>query len=186
MAGINSRKKGNKNERTAAAMVSTWTGRKFARTPSSGGLQWKASFVKGDIICSEDSHYCPLCFEIKAHKEIDFSHLLNPKIKNVKILEFWAQCTRDAEKCKKLPILMMRYDNMPKDFFFIGIPLNFWATYHSNNGLEVMDFTTIKYRGRKDRIAFLRSDEFLSIPYKNFRIAAKIYLKSLYKNGKTK
>ena len=43
MAGINSRSKGNRAELIAAKVMEVWAGKKFARVPSSGGLQWKTS-----------------------------------------------------------------------------------------------------------------------------------------------
>lgn len=175
---MNSRAKGNRNERVGAGLMTTWTKRKFERTPSSGGLQWKSSFSKGDIVCTKEGHYFPFCVEIKAHKEIDFSHLLNPKVKNIKILEFWAQCKRDATKCNKIPLLMMRYDMMPKEFFFIGVPQEFAKAIHH---LLPKDFTSLRYHNYKtnDPIMFLRSDEFFKISYKETKLIAKEYLKPL-------
>lgn len=175
--GINSRRKGNKNERIAAALFTTWTKRKFERTPSSGGLQWKGSFAKGDIVCTVDRHYCPFCVEIKAHKEIDFSHLMIPGIKNVKIFEFWKQCRRDARKAKKLPLLLMRYDRLPKAFFFTAMPLDFWfAVKHL--------FPNVKYLHFQDFInpafAVISSIDFFKVDYKTIRRLTKTYLR----NGK--
>lgn len=173
--GINSRSKGNKNERVAAALVTKWTKRKFERTPSSGGLQWNASFSKGDIVCTVDKHYCPFCFEVKAHRDIDFSHLLVPGIKNIKIAEFWAQACRDALSCEKIPILMMRYDRLPKEFFFIAIPQYFANTL----GLKSTKTIRIEYTGASQAmdICILSSNEFFSLPYKQVRKLAKLQLK---------
>lgn len=169
---MNSRNKGNRNERGAAALITTWTGRKFERTPSSGGLQWKASFSKGDIVCTVEGHRFPFCVEVKAHREIDFSHLLNPKVKNVKVLEFWAQCLRDAEKCDKVPMLLMRYDMMPKNFFFLVLPTEF---YGKLIGPRLLGTTTIKYKG-KYNLTIIPSDQFFRFSYKEIKLLAKEYL----------
>lgn len=172
---MNSRNKGNRNERGAASLITAWTSKKFERTPSSGGLQWKSSFSKGDIVCTVEGHRFPFCVEVKAHKEIDFSHLLNPKIKNIKIIEFWEQCLRDATSCNKIPLLMMRYDMMPKDFFFIGIPIPFFACL---KGLRLVGTTNLSYKG-KYNIMFMRSDEFFGFNYKEVKELAKQYLNGI-------
>lgn len=123
---INSRSKGCKNERKAAKLIEVWTNKKFARTPSSGGLNWKTSNTRGDIVCTTEGHYFPFCVEVKAHREINFAELLMPQKKGVKIQEFWDQATRDAEKCNKIPLLLMRYNRMPSDLFFAAIPKKTW------------------------------------------------------------
>lgn len=175
--GINSRNKGNRNERMGASLLTTWTKRKFERTPSSGGLNWKASFSKGDVVCTKEGHYFPFCVEIKAHKEIDFSHLLNPKIKNVKVLEFWAQCKRDAEKCNKVPMLMMRYDNMPKGLFFIVLPVDFTKSVNMFLRMTHLKTTLTLWDRNKDIVlSIMPSTEFFAMPYKTIKLAAKTYL----------
>lgn len=115
---MNSRRKGAKNEREVAKALKDWTGKEFAKTPASGGLQWKTANSKGDVVCTTEGHYFPFCVEAKFHVKIDFSHLLTPGIKNVEILDFWKQCVRDAKKCKKVPMLLMRYNLLPKGFGF--------------------------------------------------------------------
>lgn len=171
----NSRNKGNKNERKAAALITAWTKKKFERTPSSGGLQWKASFSKGDIVCTDDKMYFPFCVEVKAHKEIDFSHLLIPGIKNIKIMEFWEQCTRDAKTCNKIPLLMMRYDRLPADFFFVGMPKEYLqfciAPFLSQSKIK----SSIIYGD----IAIIPSDWFFSIPYSRIKNIAKNFARNL-------
>ena len=172
--GINSRSKGNRNERLAASIISNWAKRKFERTPSSGGLQWKASFSKGDIVCTDDRHYFPFCVEVKAHKEINFSHLLIPNIKNVKIFEFWEQCQRDAKNATKIPMLIARYDGLPKGFFFTILPLDFWFEikhlYPNVKYIYFQDFNIPSF-------AILSSFHFFKAPYKEIRKIAKTKLK---------
>lgn len=127
---VNSRRKGKNGERAVAKLLTDWTGSKFASTPASGGLRWQKANVAGDVVCTEEGVYFPFCIEVKFHKEINFSHLLyklritkaNPNGEN-KIDEFWAQATRDAKKANKIPLLFMRYNSMPADFFFIVMKL---------------------------------------------------------------
>lgn len=119
---INSRKKGSKAERDLAKQMSEWTNKKFARTPSSGGLQWGSSFAKGDIVCTTEGHYFPFCIEIKFHHDISVNELLVSRKSKAKISEFWEQCTRDAKEAKKIPLLFMRWNGAPKGTWLILIP----------------------------------------------------------------
>jgi Holliday junction resolvase len=115
---VNSRSKGSKNERKIAHILKEWSGYEFTRTPSSGGLRWqKTNNTAGDIVCTDEFHRFPFCIEGKSYKEINFEHLIYLPKNN--ILEFWAQATADAERAKKLPLLFMRYNGLPKDFYFV-------------------------------------------------------------------
>jgi len=118
---INSKAKGSRNERDICKLFKDWTGYDFARVPSSGGLRWKrVSDTTGDITCTDQKHnrYFNFSIEAKNYKEINFEHLISP-VKNCKILEFWAQAETDAERAKKLPLLFMRYNGLPKGFHFL-------------------------------------------------------------------
>lgn len=176
---INSRSKGNRNERKVAALLKQWTKKDFAKTPASGGLRWKTAMSKGDVICTKEGHYFPFCVEVKAHKEIDFSHLLVPGIKNIKIMEFWEQCSRDANDCNKVPLLLMRYDRLPGEFFFAVIPTSF---YHKFNKLYWLGKKTLSYWDKSTdlKLTFLSSVDLFAMPYKEIKSLAKTYLK----NGK--
>lgn len=176
---INSRTKGNKNERVVAELLTKWTNKPFSRTPSSGGLQWKSSNSKGDVVCTKEGHFFPFCVEVKAHKEIDFSQLLNPKLKNVKVLEFWEQCSRDAKRANKVPLLFMRYNGMPKDFFFVALELNFWKSLFPNLAIALTINTKFEYSNKKEKIhlILLQSTEFINLPYKEIKLLTKKFLK---------
>lgn len=167
---INGRRKGNKAERVAAKLISDWTGHKFERTPSSGGLQWKASHAKGDITAT-DEHRCPFCFEVKSYAKIDFSHLINPKIKNPDILQYWSQASRDAGKVNKIPMLMMRYNGLPKSFYFIVLERRFWKKVR----VELGSFNYLIFSGM-NQLVILPSTEFFKVNYKFIRKIAKTYL----------
>lgn len=167
---INSRKKGAKNERKIADLFTKWTGRKFAKTPASGGLQWKSSFSKGDIVCTKEGHYFPFCLECKAYVKIDFSHLLNPQILNVDILDFWTQCKRDADACNKVPLLFMRYNGLPKDFYFVVMSLSF---ANSIVKLGYIFKTSMGYKGRGVMLMIVTSTDFFKMDYKLVKDNAK-------------
>ena len=106
----NSKSKGNRFERSVCKAFQNWSGYEFSRTPASGGLRWK----KADNISS-------LSIECKSYHDIKFEHLLLG-MKSCKIDSFWNQANRDAERAKKIPVLIMRYNSMPKDeaFFMVN------------------------------------------------------------------
>jgi Holliday junction resolvase len=166
---INSRTKGNKNERDLAKLFEKWSNHKFSRTPSSGGLQWKASNSKGDIVCTDEGYYFPFCIEAKNYKDINFEHLLY--LPKPKILEFWEQAKRDADKAKKIPILTMRYNGMPKDLHFVVVEAKFAMLLFET---EIIDPSLyLKFMSKKHKLAIFNSKDFFSMPYKSVAKLAK-------------
>lgn len=172
MPKINSRSKGNKNERDLAKLFKAWTKKEFARTPSSGGLQWKNSNSKGDIVCTTEGHYFPFCIEAKNYKEINFEHLLY--IQKPKILEFWAQAKRDAEKANKIPLLFMRYNGMPKDFHFVAMETGFYYKAYVPSVTPINPL--IHYHNGKLSLTIMPSPEFFKFSYKKVKLLAKEYI----------
>lgn len=117
----NSKKKGNRFERDVCKFFKEWTGYEFSRTPASGGLRWhKKDDIVSDVICTDEkhSHRFTLAIECKSYKEIKFEQMLLGN-DSCKINHFWEQASRDAERAKKLPMLIMRYNNMPKGEAFV-------------------------------------------------------------------
>lgn len=174
---INSRNKGNRAERVAADLFQKWANKPFSRTPSSGGLQWKSSHVKGDITCTKEGHYFPFCVEIKNHKDIDFNHLLVPKIKHCAILEFWTQCKRDADACDKIPLLLMRYNGLSKDFFFVVLEQSFLKTITALLPNKTMTLLTYHNLATNTELAILRSTGFFKSDYIAIKNLAKKFKK---------
>lgn len=172
----NSRAKGNKGERVAANLFTQWTGRKFSKVPRSGGLHWQKANTIGDIVCTAEGHYFPFVVEVKNHKEINFSQLLVPNLKGVKILEFWSQVTGDAERANKFPILAMRYNGLPKDFFFIVIERKLQNLLQASLGLHMIDLNKSKMTWGK--LVIYPSTEFFKLPYKETKKITKEYLKT--------
>jgi len=116
----NSRNKGSRFERTIAKAWESWTGYKFSRTPGSGGWA-KAKDAMGDLICTDEKHSrrFPFSIECKNYQDIKFEHILLG-LKSCKIMSFWEQAKRDAKRANKIPILIMRYNSMPKgEAFFV-------------------------------------------------------------------
>jgi hypothetical protein len=146
--------------------METWTGKQFARTPSSGGLQWKTSMAKGDIVCTTEGHYFPFCIEAKNHKDINFIHLLTEN-KKVKVLEFWTQCSRDAGLCNKVPLLFMRFNGLKKNLHFIMITQELELT-RKKEPIQFNFEMLIKTPNLELRV--IRSDEFFEkVNYKSLK-----------------
>jgi len=115
--GINSKKKGDKNERQATKWLYLWTGEDFARTPSSGGLRWKNNpSVCGDVVCQNVDFNFPFSVETKHLKTVAYDTILRS---NSKIFTIWAQAWEDASRAKKTPMLMLRSNGMPVGEYYI-------------------------------------------------------------------
>lgn len=131
--GVNGKKKGNKAENLLCQVLKDWSGLDFRRVPQSGGLRGHVmEYTVGDIICVDrkmPNKVFPFSIECKSYNMIDFSTLIpRPNAKsrtgeyvNCEIDKFWDQAESDALRGKKLPILFMRFNNMPKTMFFVVI-----------------------------------------------------------------
>lgn len=172
--------KGNRGQRKAIECLKKWARKKFKSSSQSGMPGYNHDPHKGDILCDTEGHYFPFCVEVKNYREIDFSHLLRPGKKGVLVLEFWAQCAGDAKRTKKVPMLMMRYDRLPSDFFFIVITQEFAKLIHH---ILPPTFKSLRFHDYKTNLALMifGSDEFFLSNYKETKTIAKKYLKTLYK-----
>lgn len=124
-APINSKNKGNLNERAVAKWLSQWTGKEFVRTPQSGGIRWQNSLglnICGDVVCTEQGHNFPFTVETKHLKGISFevnkNHILR---ENTKVLTVYQQVKRDANRSNKLPLMFLRSNGMPKATWWVFI-----------------------------------------------------------------
>lgn len=169
---INSRKKGAKGENRARFLMEAWTSKKWARVPASGGLNWHNSISSGDIICVTEGHYCPFTIEVKNYGEINFNHLFY--LPKCDILKFWDQAHRDAQRVNKVPLLMMRYDRLPGDFFFVVIP----RTIYNRFFREYMTDEDVRFVSENFGIAMISSTAFFKVPYKEIRKPITKYLKN--------
>src|ERR1017187_7150756 len=118
MPGINRRKKGARGEKLACKVFSEWVKCPFHRVPASGGLHWRTANTCGDIVAGDDLVRFNFSVEVKNYADLNFGHLLMPHV-DCDILKFWKQCKTDAVRGKKIPLLMMRYDGMKRDLFFV-------------------------------------------------------------------
>lgn len=173
--------KGNRGQRKAIQCLKKWARKKFKSTSQSGMPGYNHDPHKGDILCDTEGHYFPFCVEVKNYREIDFSHLLRPGKQGVLVLEFWAQCSSDAKNVKKIPMLMMRYDRLPADFFFIVVTEEFCGRLSMfDKALCIKKKLTFWDRNGQNLI-IIGSDQFFQLDYKETKLIAKKYLKTLYK-----
>ena len=110
---VQGRKKGSKFERDIAAEVTEWTGMEFKRTPMSGG--WAKT---GDITPKNPKHMVdfPFSMELKNQQVFNIAHFArtaHTKRFPAYMTKWWAQCTDDAKKAKKIPLLVMTRANDP-------------------------------------------------------------------------
>jgi Holliday junction resolvase len=116
---INSKVKGNDNERRAAKLLKKWTGFEFIRTPASGGFRLKdAPNFCGDLVCADSSVSFPFSIETKHIKALT----VKPKLtKNSGVYKHWEQAYEDARRADKHPFLMVRKDGMPKGEYYVFV-----------------------------------------------------------------
>lgn len=168
---INSRSKGARGEKSAVKVLKGWTRKNFARVPASGGLNWHNTQSTGDVICTTEGHYFPFTVEVKNQRNIEFSHLLY--LEKPEILKFWAQSVRDSERVGKIPIVMMRYNGLPADFFFVVIPRDIYHKFFKKYLTPTDRVMVLPQHG----ITIMSSWAFLKTPYKEIHTKLMDHLK---------
>lgn len=193
---VNSKSKGSRFERTISKWFTTWTGYEFNRVPASGGLRWKnADNITSDVTCTDSKHSKKFKFSIecKNYKDLKFEHILLEK-KSCKILKFWDQALNDANRAKKLPMLIMKYNGMAKGEAFVMVD---YEVYHlciqpfaklltkANLGFHLNPQVKINEPGNVFYILLL--SDLKNIPYKDFYESSKVAYERRYpKNKNTK
>lgn len=173
--------KGNRGQRMAIAVIKKWAKKKFKSSAQSGMPGYNHDPHKGDILCDTEGHYFPFTVEVKFYKEINFCQLLQPNLKNILILDFWAQCLGDAERCKKVPMLMMRFNGLPKSFFFVVITNDFFSSLNIfERALSVKNHLKFMDKSKNISLIMVGSDQFFRLNYKDTKKIAKTHIKSLY------
>lgn len=141
---INSKQKGNTNERAAAKALTSWTGYKFVRVPMSGGLRWKDSQkVSADLICDEPDVDWMFTIETKHLKEIFIQRVLR---NNSILFTIWEQVMADAIRAMKIPMALLRANGMPAGEYYLilaadmggslmslSVPVRFSGSNHTHN-----------------------------------------------------
>jgi len=117
---INAKRKGNDNEYLLANVLSNWTGFKFGRVPSSGGLRWEGeSRFIGDVVVQDPEINFPFTIETKSYRKL----ILKNGNFSKKVGKFWDQCIEDCKRSGKMPMLIMRENGMPKEDWHIFFDL---------------------------------------------------------------
>lgn len=176
--------KGNRGQNKARVVIKNWAKKKFKSSSQSGMPGYNHDPHKGDILCDTEGHYFPFTVEVKNYREINFCQLLQPNLKNVLILDFWKQCAGDAKICKKVPMLMMRFNGLPKNFFFVVITQEFAKLIHLDLALANEEsLVSLRYQdyGTSTALMIMRSDQVFRSDYKDIKKIAKNHIKILYK-----
>lgn len=166
MSRINSKNKGNRFERAICKWFQSWTGYEFSRVPASGGLRWKKTDnITSDITCTDPDHARDFLFsvECKSYQDIKFEHVLLGN-KNCKISQFWEQTTRDAKRGDKIPLLVMKYNNMPKGEAFFVVDYDLGSLIL---GLMKSPKVMCIYNGKGLFLSIFLLSEIKSLNYKN-------------------
>jgi hypothetical protein len=102
--------------------------------------------------------------------------------KYVEILDYWAQAKRDAAAVNKFPMLMMRYNGLPKEFYYVVVGNTLMKLIWHTEPLKFSDATIIHYTSKTNNIWVIPSNWFFQLPYREIRKLAKKHLR----NGQSK
>ena len=162
---INSKTKGDNNERAVAKWFKEWTGADMNRTPRSGGLRWlDASRIAGDIVAPQD-FYFPFCVEAKAYKTVEFKETLRV---NTIVGKFWAQAHKDACRIDKSPLLIIRENGRKAGEFIIfvgGFPKEILTSF----GISCLySGKVLDSYGINELVYGFNSGDVIKVPYQDF------------------
>lgn len=116
---INSKKKGNGNERNACKSMREWVGQKFCRVPQSGAIRRvNVEGVVADIMpdTTDESFVWSYVVETKALKKLTVPRILP---NNAKLFTIWNQCITDARRAVKIPIALLRSNGMSAGEYYL-------------------------------------------------------------------
>ena len=139
----NSRTKGHTFERDIAkALNNRLNTSEFSRTPGSGAFATTHSLpahlkIYGDLITPYKFRYCIECK--KGYNNINLYSLYN---NSSDLWDFFRQCEKDAKKCCKIPMLILKQDRKP---ILGAIP-----TYEAQKIIKGISFIKISYSIGKD------------------------------------
>ena len=174
----NSKRKGSKFELKVSKWFTEFSGYKFQRVPYSGANHQNRDLAS-DIMCSDErhAHRCKISIECKSYQDIRFEHILLGN-KGCKIVKFWKQASSDANRAKKIPILVMRYNSMPSTEFFFIIDKRLIKPFTKKPLSHTMVITS---PDTPTLYVFMASEVLKNVKYKDIHKEAKIQCKTLYK-----
>lgn len=175
---MNSKRKGDKFERTIAKWFTEWSGYKFERNRAGSGAWHSNKDSTSDLTCTDEkhAHRCKISIECKNYKDIKFEHILLGN-KNCDILKFWEQAYKDAKRSNRVPILCMRYNSMPKEEFFFVVGNALAQIIFAYPPVMAYPFMTISTPNHGDLNIFMASAIFKTVPYKAIHKQAKFILR---------
>lgn len=174
---MNSKRKGNKFERSVSKWFTEWSGYQFERNRAGSGAWHSNNDAGADITCTDPKHghRCRLSIECKFYKEIKFEHVLLGT-KGSEIEKFWKQAKTDAERTSKMPVLIMRYNSMPKDEFFFIVDYKVATVFVNSPGMINSRYMVLNTN--EDMLyIFMASSVKELVPYKVVHKFAKSILK---------
>jgi hypothetical protein len=98
------------------------------------------------------------------------------------ILKFWEQGERDAKLAKKMPLLFMRYNGLPKEFHFVA--LDYTLYLQIKNKIMGPRNPRLRYTDKNHDIIIITSTELIGTDYKEVRLKVKTHLKTIYDGKK--
>lgn len=162
--GINSKRKGDNNERDLAKYLSKWTGYQFERVPSSGGLAWKDSVqTVGDVVCTTPNSRVPFTFETKALKKLGLN---SPILRsNSCVFKHWVQCEREGIQANRIPLFIVRENGMPKKTWWVFMDYSLFVLLDKIGFVLQPHFSGQQQDYNFDLVG-VHSDDFKTIDYR--------------------
>ena len=140
---INSKAKGDTNERQLCKWLNTYLGVPFIRTPSSGGRRlMNASNFCGDVVCEDENFNFPFAVETKHYKKFSFTQILRA---NSGIYKVYFQAKDDAIRANRGIFIALRNNGMPKNtwimyFTFIIPNLDIISEGSPEEGVQIYGY----------------------------------------------
>lgn len=166
---VDSKAKGDNNERVASRFIGGWTGEKFSRVPRSGGLHWKnASNMCGDIACENEDFNFLFTIETKHYADFADPILDGRELPNRnKLTTFWKQAVSDADRAGKLPMVLARKNGMEAGTYYVVIDIRLFCGYTVYADSVNFPHATGKCESRNYAV-FHSRDLIAQFPYENF------------------
>lgn len=133
-------------ERVVAKKLGNWWGTRFQRTPSSGAWSKNAhrgsasDDFHGDIVAPPSANF-PFSVECKAVEEVELYKSLYGM---PELFDWWIQCTEDALRAGKRPMLIVRENR--KQNYLVAISTATYNTLQEHLNAPTLQRMTIRYR----------------------------------------
>lgn len=124
MARINSKRKGNTNERAACRFMERWTGEEFIRIANSGGTHNASTWLAGDIVPVTPEFLIEFDTVVET-KHLKYLGCLDGTRSNSKIGKIFSQAVVDKNRVNAARALaLLRQNGMKKDTFIVVVKIN--------------------------------------------------------------